>query len=151
MARIGRLSAEDNIGDLWYLHLASNARQFVKTDGSFDECNVGTGLYKCARPAVVYSALIPALIGITVAIIGLCSIRPSFYAIPSRFLSGVAAAGGIAFINGFGQLGGMVGPTMVGWLKDATGSYTAGMLAMAGTLVISALLTFSLKFVVKQE
>jgi MFS family permease len=101
--------------------------------------------------SVIYSSLIPALIGITVAVVGLCSIRPSFYAIPSRFLSGVAAAGGIAFINGFGQLGGMVGPTMVGWLKDATGSYTAGMLAMAGTLVISALLTVSLKLVVRQE
>jgi MFS family permease len=101
--------------------------------------------------AVFYSSLTPALIGITVAMVGLCSIRPCFYAIPSRFLSGIAAAGGIAFINGVGQLGGMVGPTMVGWLKDATGSYTAGMLALATTLVASALLTLSLKLVVKTE
>jgi MFS family permease len=101
--------------------------------------------------AVFYFSLTPALIGITVAMVGLCSIRPCFYAIPSRFLSGIAAAGGIAFINGVGQLGGMVGPTLVGWLKDTTGSYSAGMFALAVTLVVSALLTLSLKLVVKTE
>jgi nitrate/nitrite transporter NarK len=101
--------------------------------------------------AVIFSSLIPALIGITVAVIGLSSIRPFFYIMPSRFLTGAAAAGGIGFINGFGNLGGMVGPVMVGWLKDATGSYTAGMLGMAGTLVIAILLTLSLKLVVKEE
>jgi hypothetical protein len=40
---------------------------------------------------------------------------------------------------------------MVGWLKDATGSYAAGMIGMAGTLVIAAILTLSLKLIVKQE
>lgn len=40
---------------------------------------------------------------------------------------------------------------MVGWLKDATGSYAAGMLGMAGTLVIAMLLTLALKLVVKDE
>jgi MFS family permease len=101
--------------------------------------------------SVWFSSLIPALIGITVAVIGLSSIRPSFYVMPSRFLTGAAAAGGIAFINGVGNLGGMVGPIMVGWLKDATGSYAAGMIGMAGTLVIAAILTLSLKLIVKQE
>jgi MFS family permease len=101
--------------------------------------------------SVLFSSLIPALIGITVAVIGLSSIRPFFYVMPSRFLTGAAAAGGIGFINGFGNLGGMVGPIMVGWLKDATGSYAAGMLGMTGTLVIAILLTLSLKLVVKDE
>jgi cyanate permease len=45
----------------------------------------------------------------------------------------------------------MVGPIMVGWLKDATGSYAAGMLGMTGTLVIAIFLTLSLKLVVKEE
>ena len=92
-----------------------------------------------------------ALIGVTVAVVGLSAIRPSFYVMPSRFLTGAAAAGGIGFINGVGNLGGMVGPIMVGWLKDATGSYAAGMLGMAGTLVIAMLLTLTLKLVVKDE
>ena len=101
--------------------------------------------------AVAYSSLIPALIGITVAVIGLSSIRPSFFVMPSRFLAGAAAAGGIAFINGVGNLGGMVGPIIVGWLKDVTGSYKAGMLAMAAALAIAALLTLSLKLMVNEE
>ena len=101
--------------------------------------------------SVLYSSLVPALIGVTVAVIGLSSIRPSFFVMPSRFLTGAAAAGGIAFINSVGNLGGMVGPIMVGWLKDVTGSYAAGMIGMAGTLVFAALLTVSLKLVVKQE
>ncbi len=101
--------------------------------------------------SVLYSSLVPSMVGITVAVIGLCGIRPSFYVMPSRFLSGLAAAGGIAFINGVGQLGGMVGPIMVGWLKDATGSYTAGMLAMAVALVMSAVLSLSLRLVVQRE
>jgi MFS family permease len=101
--------------------------------------------------SVFYGSLIPALVGITVAVIGPSSIRPSFYVMPSRFLTGAAAAVGIAFIHGFGNLGGMVGPVMVGWLKDVTGSYKAGMLGMAGTLVIPVRLTISLKFIVKEE
>jgi MFS family permease len=101
--------------------------------------------------SVIFSSLVPALIGITVAVIGLSAIRPSFYVMPSRFLTGAAAAGGIGFINGVGNLGGMVGPIMVGWLKDATGSYAAGMLGMAGTLLIAMLLTLMLKLVVKNE
>jgi nitrate/nitrite transporter NarK len=101
--------------------------------------------------SVFYGSLIPALVGITVAVIGPSSIRPSFYVMPSRFLTGAAAAVGIAFIHGFGNLGGMVGPVMVGWLKDVTGSYKAGMLGFTVTLVIAILLSLSLKFVIKEE
>ncbi len=66
-------------------------------------------------------------------------------------LSGIAAAGGITFINGVGQLGGMIGPAKVGWLKDTTGSYTAGILTMAVALVASALLSLCLKLLIRQE
>jgi hypothetical protein len=46
--------------------------------------------------SVFYGSLIPALVGITVAVIGPSSIRPSFYVMPSRFLTGAAAAVGMA-------------------------------------------------------
>jgi nitrate/nitrite transporter NarK len=74
--------------------------------------------------------------------------RGRFWVTPK---AGAAAAGGIAFINGVGNLGGMVGPIIVGWLKDVTGSYKAGMLAMAAALAIAALLTLSLKLMVNEE
>ena len=101
--------------------------------------------------SIMFESLFPALIGITFAVVGLSSVRPAFYSLPSRFLTGAAAAGGIAFINAVGSLGGYVGPWMVGTLKDATNSFTTGMLAMSAMLVVAALLTWLLKAVTKQE
>ena len=59
----------------------------------------------------------------------------------------LAAAGGLAFINSIGTIGGFVGPTIMGWLRDTTGSYSAGLLAMSGFLLAAAGLAASLKLV----
>jgi len=99
---------------------------------------------------VVYSDLIPALIGLTVALIGLSSVRTCFYSIPTTFLSKQAAAGGIAFINAVGSLGGLVGPYAVGWLKDVTHSFNAGLIAMATMLCVATVLTLILRYVIKE-
>lgn len=101
--------------------------------------------------SVVYSDLVPALIGLTVALIGLSSVRTCFYSIPATFLSKQAAAGGIAFINAVGSLGGLVGPLAVGWLKDLTHSFNAGLIAMAAMLCLATVLTIILKLVVKER
>ena len=101
--------------------------------------------------AIVSGSLIVALIGLTIALVGVTSARAIFWTIPTRFLTGLAAAGGLAFINSIGTLGGFAGPYMMGWLKDFTGSFTAGLLAMAGLLVVTTLLTVSLKLLVRQE
>ena len=92
-----------------------------------------------------------SLVGFSIALVGVTSARAIFWTVPTRFLTGIAAAGGLAFINTIGTMGGFFGPSIMGWLKDATGSYTAGLLAMAGFLVMSALFAASLKFVVRQE
>ena len=57
----------------------------------------------------------------------------------------------VAFINSIGAFAGFVGPSMVGILKEATGSFTVGVLAMALILVVSALLTASLRWLVNRE
>lgn len=57
------------------------------------------------------------------------------------FLSGAAAATGIATINSIGNLGGFVAPSVIGWIKDSTGSYAGGLYFVAGLLVFSAFLT----------
>jgi ACS family tartrate transporter-like MFS transporter len=95
--------------------------------------------------SVAFTSFLPALICLTVSLIGTIAARSLFFAIPQSYLSGAATAGGLAFINCIGSLGGFVGPYLVGWLKDATGSYNAGMLGMAGIVVISAVLTIVLK------
>ena len=101
--------------------------------------------------SVMFNSLLPAMIGLTAAIVGICAMRPPFYAMPSRFLTGAAMAGGIGVINGLGNFGSFFGPWMIGWLKDLTGGYRAGMYAMSGALLIAVLLMLSLKFVVKEE
>jgi ACS family tartrate transporter-like MFS transporter len=92
-----------------------------------------------------------SLAWMTVALIGINTARAVFWTIPGRFLTGLASAGGLAFINSVGTVGGFVGPALVGWLKDRTNSFSAGLLAMAAFLLISTALSWSLKLVVKQE
>ena len=101
--------------------------------------------------SVMFASLVPALVGLTLALVGTISARTVFYTIPSRFLTGAAAAGGLAFINSVGAFGGFVGPYMVGFLKDATGSFSAGMLGLAGVLIVAIGLTLSLRLVMTEE
>ena len=82
---------------------------------------------------------------ITVAVTGVNGARAIFWTIPPRVLTGMAAAGGLAFINSIGTTGGFVGPYVFGWLSDETGSFSAGMLAMSGFLILAAVLAWSLR------
>ncbi|MFB9128357.1 MFS transporter [Paraburkholderia dipogonis] len=91
-----------------------------------------------------FHALLPAMVGITLALIGTIAGRTIFYTLPARFLSGQAAAGGLALINSIGALGGFAGPYLVGYLKDTFGTFAAGMFGLAVVLGITTLLTLSL-------
>ena len=84
--------------------------------------------------SVLYSSLPLTLAGIAIALIGMNACRPAFFSILPTFLSGTAIAGTIAFINATGNVGGFVGPYLVGWLKDITGSFKPGMFALAAML-----------------
>jgi ACS family tartrate transporter-like MFS transporter len=101
--------------------------------------------------AVVFPNFWVSLAWITLALIGTTSARAILWTIPTRFLTGLAAAGGLAFINSVATIGGFVGPYAMGWLRDATGSFSAGLIAMAGLLMVSTLMSWSLQFVVTQE
>jgi len=78
---------------------------------------------------------------IAVATIGFYGMKTSFWPLPSTFLSGTAAAAAIAGINSIGNLGGLIGPVAVGWLKDTTGSFEAGLFFLSGCALISAIVT----------
>jgi cyanate permease len=109
--------------------------------------NLAAGLFIGAIALGVstyFQQLIPALTGITLALIGTIAGRTIFYTLPARFLSGQAAAGGLALINSIGALGGFAGPYLVGYLKDSYGTFTAGMLGLAVVLGVTTLLTLSL-------
>lgn len=92
-----------------------------------------------------------AFAGITVAVIGVNGARAIFWTVPPRFLSGMAAAGGLAFINSIGTSGGQVGPYVMGWLRQYTGSFTIGLLSLSGFLMVAASLAWWLAVRVRRE
>jgi ACS family tartrate transporter-like MFS transporter len=65
---------------------------------------------------------------LSIAGFGVFSVLPVFWTFPTAFLSGAAAAAGIAIINALGNLAGFVGPYAMGFIKDATGSFSGGLL-----------------------
>lgn len=91
------------------------------------------------------------LAGLTLALVGVTAARAIFWTIPTRFLTGVAAAGGLAFINMIGTLGGFVGPAMMGELRQVTGSFESGLLVMSAVMLAATLLAASLKLIVTRE
>jgi MFS transporter, ACS family, tartrate transporter len=82
-----------------------------------------------------------ALAAMSIVAVGIYGSRPSFWPMPSMFLTGAAAAGGIALINSIGNLGGYVGPFIVGWIKGSTGSFEMALYFLAICAAISAVIT----------
>ena len=82
---------------------------------------------------------------LTLAFIGLkCTIAP-LWAMATTFLGSAAAAAGIALINSVGNLGGFIGPFLVGVIKDKTGSQVAALLLLGAALLAMGLLAAAQK------
>jgi ACS family tartrate transporter-like MFS transporter len=79
-----------------------------------------------------------SLIALSCILIGLLAIDGPFFALPSSFLGGAAVAGGIALINSVGSLGAFLGPVLIGVLREQTGGYAMGMIALAIALIFAA-------------
>ena len=77
------------------------------------------------------------MISLCIAGFGIFACLPVFWTLPTAFLSGAAAACGIAVINSIGNLAGFAGPFAMGWIKDHTGSYTGGLLLLSGLGIIA--------------
>jgi MFS family permease len=100
---------------------------------------------------IMSGSLAVALMGFSAALVGVTAARAIFWSIPTRFLTGVAAAGGLAFINSIGTVGGFVGPFMMGWLREFSGSYVVGLTAVAVIMIAATVASMSLKLVVSKE
>lgn len=75
----------------------------------------------------------------TVVAFGLKAYLPAFWSLPSLFLTEAAAAGSIGLINSVGNLGGAVGPTLLGMIKNRTGSFLPGILFLSVSVAMSAI------------
>lgn len=81
-----------------------------------------------------------SLAGLCVAAAGIYALLPVFWSVPHAFMTGAGAASGIALINSVGNLGGFLGPYLVGWLKQTTGSFQAPLYCLSGSLLMSGLI-----------
>jgi len=86
-----------------------------------------------------------ALAALMVALVGLKSAMGPFWALSTTFLSGTAAAGGIALINSVGNLGGFAGPYLVGVINDRTGSIVLSLWILGASLLLMGLLVLTIK------
>jgi MFS family permease len=83
-----------------------------------------------------------AAVALSICAAGVYAAVPTFWSLPTGFLTGSAAAGGIALINSIGNLGGFVGPYAMGWIKDATGETTLGLVVLAAGPIMAGAVTY---------
>jgi sugar phosphate permease len=81
-----------------------------------------------------------AMIGLTIATMGILATFPLFWPMPTALLAGTAAAAGIAWINSLGNLAGFFGPSIVGWFSDLTKRSDYGLYIVAGFLALGGIL-----------
>lgn len=86
-----------------------------------------------------------ALVALCFAAAGFIAVQPLFWAFPTSYLGGAAAAGGIALINSLGGLGGFFAPNVKTWAEQAFGSPAAGLNLLAATTIFGALLFLALR------
>jgi len=101
--------------------------------------------------ALVAAALVRGNLPLTVACFvvaaaGMKAYMPAFWALPNLFLASTAAAGSVGLINSIGNLGGFLGPTLLGYFSEETKEFTIGLLITALTATLSACLIASLPF-----
>jgi ACS family tartrate transporter-like MFS transporter len=91
--------------------------------------------------AGIAQTVVEVVLALIIVNVGVSAAKAPLWAMPASFLSGAGAAAGIAMINSVGNLGGFVGPFMIGWLKSLTGGYAAGLYVVAALVTLSAVLT----------
>jgi ACS family tartrate transporter-like MFS transporter len=106
--------------------------------------SLGIAALGCALAAAA-DGVVPALAAFCLAATGVWAVMGPFWALATGFFSGTAAAAGIALINSLGNVGGFLGPYLMGWLKQTTAGYGAGLLAVAAILLAGAALAAALR------
>jgi MFS family permease len=86
------------------------------------------------------SGLVPSLVLLSIAMLGLTSMLGPFWTLATSFVYGTGAAAGIALINSIGNIGGFVGPYGIGYLRDATDSFSAGLIAVGVVVILGGAL-----------
>lgn len=86
-----------------------------------------------------------AILALALVPIGHCSAYGPFWSMPTLFLSGAGLAGGVALVTSIAAFGGFLGPAVIGFLKDQTGTHTIAFILLAGLGLIAAILALQLR------
>ncbi len=117
---------------LWGRAAARSARRLLYVVGALAGAAVALALSVAAGTPVL------AMLALTVAVCGILGFQATYWALPSSFLTGRAAAGGLALIVSIGNLGGFVGPFLIGALRERTHGFTVPLLSLAAVLLAGA-------------
>jgi len=98
----------------------------------------GAGFVSSSNPILAFCLLVVATIGIY------CFFGP-FWTLPAVFLTGSAAAAGIAAVNSVGNIGGFVGPSLIGYIVAATGRTEGGLVVIGACLILCSILTLLIR------
>ncbi len=80
------------------------------------------------------------MVALTLATLGIYAAVSTFWSLPTAILTGTGAAAGLALINSMGNVSGLVSPALIGVIREATGSFTAALLFLAGALLVGAII-----------
>lgn len=150
--------------DWYHLDLASLTWFIILPPAVALVAQIGTGWSSDHFKERRYHAVVPLVIGalalgfmpftqgnlwltlgcFMVAFGGFKGYMPAFWSLPNLFLAEAAAAGSIGLINSVGNLGGFVGPTVMGFVKEETGSYAGSLWFLSASMVLTATILFSL-------
>jgi len=84
--------------------------------------------------------IVPSIATLSLAMLGLASMLGPFWAFATSFLSGIGAAAGIALVNSVGNIGGFVGPNIIGYLQQTTRGFAGGLIVIGAILAAGGLL-----------
>jgi MFS family permease len=113
---------------------ARSANRMVYVVGSLATAAVALAL------SVATTSPVLAMLALTVTVCGIMGFLATFWAVPSSFLTGPAAAAGLAVIVSIGNLGGFVGPYLIGYLRQYTDGFVVPLLAIAAIMLTGAII-----------
>lgn len=133
------------------LGMIMNGRHSDRTKEERLHCGVAAfvGSVGLALVALFSDAPTISLLALTVAVVGTMSAIPVFWQLPNLYLSGTAAAAGIAMINSIANLAGLGAPWMLGVIKTNTGSFVSGLWIISAVEALAFL--FILLFIDKRK
>ena len=118
---------------IWARMAAKSSQRIWYVSGALAAAAVGLAASAVAATSVT------AMLALTLTVVGILAFQASFWAIPSDFLTGRAAAAGLALMVSIGNLGGFVGPFLIGYLRESTNGFTAPLLSIAAVLLVGAI------------